>query len=336
MNKSKVPFETSATPKKPTQKKDLNTKKKLTISKTFIILFIISIIGTIIIVYIENKLDYYIAPLAFTKEELQREENLRNILNILEKVFLIENIMLIGYCIIDFLKDILKKKNSKKILKLLIYVIAILTTSIIVTKISCYIESKQNNQYPGVVDKPILYIYPKENIDLTITLKNNELLTSSYPKYENNWTVHVDKNGNIYDYKTKKNYYALYWEGKDNTPINTKEGFIIKGEDTVDFLEEKLSILGLNDKERNEFIIYWLPKLQNSKYNFIRFRTKEEINQYMPLTFSIKPDTIIRVYMDFKNINKPYKIKEQKLTPATREGFQIVEWGGRNLNKKEN
>ena len=49
-----------------------------------------------------------------------------------------------------------------------------------------------------------------------------------------------------------------------------------------------------------------------------------------------EPDTIIRVYMDFKSIEKPYKIKKQKLTPATREGFQIVEWGGRNLNKKEN
>lgn len=332
MKQSRTPLETSAMSGKAIKP---SIQKKLTISKLFVILFVISIIGTILILCIENKLDYYAAPIVFTEKELQTEENLRNILNILEKVFLLENIILIAYCIIDFLKDLFTKKDSKKVLKFLIYLIAILSTSIVVTKVICYIESK-NNHYPGVVDKPILYIYPTTETDLTITLKNDSLITTSYPEYENNWKIHVNKDGNIYDYKTEKNYYALYWEGEDNTKINTKEGFIVKGEDTVEFLEEKLSILGLNEKERNEFIIYWLPELQHNKYNFIRFRTKKEINQYMPLEFSKEPDTIIRVYMDFKSIEKPYKIKKQKLTPTTREGFQIVEWGGRNLNKKEN
>lgn len=33
----------------------------------------------------------------------------------------------------------------------------------------------------------------------------------------------------------------------------------------------------------------------------------------------------IRVYMDFKSIDKPYKIIEQKLPKNTRKGFTIVE-----------
>ena len=48
----------------------------------------------------------------------------------------------------------------------------------------------------------------------------------------------------------------------------------------------------------------------------------------MPLKVSPKPDTVIRVFMDFKPLDKKIEIKEQKLTKQTRKGFTIVEWGG--------
>ena len=70
------------------------------------------------------------------------------------------------------------------------------------------------------------------------------------------------------------------------------------------FLEEKLALLGLTEREANEFIIYWLPKLENNQYNFIRFQTIEEINKNMPLTVTPNPDSIIRVMMEFKALDK--------------------------------
>ena len=36
-----------------------------------------------------------------------------------------------------------------------------------------------------------------------------------------------------------------------------------------DSLEEKLAILGLTERESEEFIVYWLPKLEKNKYNYI-------------------------------------------------------------------
>ena len=181
------------------------------------------------------------------------------------------------------------------------------------------------------VKKPIIYIYPEEKMDLNIKLVNKELITHSYPKYKDLWNINVDTNGNIYDYDTKRNYYALYWEGKRNNNVSFDEGFVVKGEDTIKFLEEKLNILGLNEKEINEFIIYWLPQMENNKYNIIRFKTKAEIENYMPLEFSKTPYTLIRVYMDFKSSNKKIKIKEQILEKVTRKGFTIVEWGGSKI-----
>ena len=109
------------------------------------------------------------------------------------------------------------------------------------------------------------------------------------------------------------------------------EGFVIKGEDTLSFLEEKLATLGLNEFEAEEFIVYWLPKLQNNKYNFIRFATMDEINSIMPLEFSIEPDSLIRVLMEYKPLDKYMEVKEQQLMTPERTGFVVVEWGGTEI-----
>ena len=66
-----------------------------------------------------------------------------------------------------------------------------------------------------------------------------------------------------------------------------------------------------------------------SKYNLIRFQTMEEQDEAMPLIVKPKPDTIIRVMMEYRGMNKPIAIYEQELpdTPR-RRGFTLVEWGG--------
>lgn len=188
-----------------------------------------------------------------------------------------------------------------------------------------------DDSIPDTIDKPMIYIYPTNDIDLKIKLINDDKLTHTYPKYVNEWNVHVTKDSTIFDYKTKRDYYALYWEGIDNSIIDMNEGFVVKGKQTSIFLENKLSYLGLNDREINEFIVYWISKMENNNYNFIRFRTLKEINEYMPLEFSEKPDTLIRVIMDFKPLNKKINVKEQKLEKMQRKGFTIVEWGGREI-----
>ena len=123
-------------------------------------------------------------------------------------------------------------------------------------------------------------------------------------------------------------YYGLYWEGLNNIKTNFKDGFVVEKEKLIPFLEEKLTILGLNEKERNEFIIYWLPLLEKNQYNLIRFEEEEIINQEMPLEINPKPESIIRVLMEYKPINKKINISKQELKSPNREGYTIIEWGG--------
>lgn len=184
----------------------------------------------------------------------------------------------------------------------------------------------------GVVDaKPIIYLYPQAETEVTVKVGNPQNLTHTYPKYENEWKVLAKPNGDLKDLKTGRNLYALYWEGINTVKPNMDEGFIVKGEDTIKFLEEKLEVLGLNEREAEEFIVYWLPKLESNKYNFIRFQTEEEINNNMPLEITPKPDTIIRIVMEFKGLEEPIQIKEQKLITPQRTGFTVVEWGGTEI-----
>ena len=178
--------------------------------------------------------------------------------------------------------------------------------------------------------KPVIYIYPETETTVQVSVGHPEKLSCVYPEYdaEEGWEVIAKPNGDLVDTKTGRNLYCLYWEGNQKQEYKFKDGFVVAGEDSAKFLEEKLAILGLNEREANEFIIYWLPKLEANKYNLIRFETIEEIEEYMPLNVEPKPDTLIRVMMDFKGLNRSIEIEEQKLEQVTREGYTVVEWGG--------
>lgn len=182
-----------------------------------------------------------------------------------------------------------------------------------------------------ITAKPIIYIYPETETEVEIKLGKPENLTCTYPKYNESWRVKAQPNGELTDLNTGRKLYALYWEGKNTVVPDTSEGFVVKGEDSATFLEEKLEILGLNERETEEFIVYWLPKLEKNKYNFIRFQSTEEIEKNMPLSIVPKPDNVIRVVMEFKGMNRRIDIKEQELVTPSREGYTAVEWGGTEI-----
>ena len=192
-------------------------------------------------------------------------------------------------------------------------------------------SGNDTTRYTIATKKPVIYIYPEHDMNVSIKLLNKDRLTVTYPKYINGWNVFAKTNGTLID-STGRELYSLYYE-VDNTYNYqvTDTGFIVKGEDTISFLEEKLSLLGLNSKEAEEFIIYWLPILQSNKYNYIRFATQEEINANMELEITPKPDNLIRIVMTYKGLEKPIKVKEQKLKTPSRAGYTVVEWGGTEI-----
>ncbi len=174
--------------------------------------------------------------------------------------------------------------------------------------------------------KPVIYLYPEEETTVSVNLDYSGTLTTTYPKYDDGWTVTAEPDGTLFDADGKE-YSYLFWEGEADIDYDFSEGFVVKGEDTAEFLRNTLSEMGLTPREYNEFIVYWLPKMEGNRYNLISFQSGI-YTENARLTVSPEPDSLLRVFMAWKEIGEPIEIEEQEITPFERTGFTVVEWGG--------
>lgn len=175
--------------------------------------------------------------------------------------------------------------------------------------------------------KPVIYLYPEEETQVSVKLDYQGRLTATYPDYKNGWTVIAQPDGTLTDPNTGREFYCLFWEGMSNTEYDLSTGFVVPGKDTAAFLEDALTQLGLTAREADEFIIYWLPQMENNPYNLISFQ-QEAYTDTAPLDITPTPDSVLRVFMAWKGLNAPMDIAPQTLEPFERTGFTVVEWGG--------
>ena len=182
---------------------------------------------------------------------------------------------------------------------------------------------------PGQLSaKPVIYLYPEEETEVTVTLDYAGELTCVYPAMDDtsSWTVTAAPDGTLTDAQGQT-YNYLYWEGITHADYDFSSGFCVAGADTAAFLEDALAQLGLTRREANEFIVYWLPQMQENPYNLIAFQS-DRYTQAAKLTIDPPPDTLLRVFMAWKPLEKAVEIPAQDLTAPERTGFTAVEWGG--------
>ena len=179
-------------------------------------------------------------------------------------------------------------------------------------------------------EKPVIYLYPTEETDVTVTLDFDGTLTSTYPAYDGLWRVTAQPDGTLTD-AAGREYYCLFWEGEGGEDYDFSRGFCVAGRDTAAFLEDALRQLGLTDREANEFLIYWLPRMEGNAYNLIAFQT-DRYTDSARLTIDPAPDTLLRVFMAWKPLERAVDIEPQTLTAPERTGFTAVEWGGAEVN----
>lgn len=183
----------------------------------------------------------------------------------------------------------------------------------------------------GTDAKPVIYLYPEEETQVSVKLNYNGKLTSTYPAYEDGWTVTARPDGTLIDPDTGREYYCLFWEGITDVEYDLTSGFVVPGEETAAFLEDALSTLGLTEREADEFIIYWLPRMEGNAYNLISFQ-KELYTDHAVLTVDPAPDSVLRVFMAWKGLDKPVEVEPQILDGFERIGFTVVEWGGTEIS----
>jgi len=202
-----------------------------------------------------------------------------------------------------------------------------------------FVDSGSFRYNPGMMcRKPVIYLYPTKETDATVAINTKAMFTAVYPQFtdakKNEWKVHAYPCGKLVI--DKREYSSLFWEGarKQFVP-KFQTGFVVDRKNAVKFLEEKLKLIGLTDKEANEFITYWIPVLNKNGKSVVSFQFDNYDKQF-PLEVSPKPDTVIRVFLAIRKARNNESIEEQKLTTIKREGFTVVEWGGCEVPAKIN
>ena len=115
-----------------------------------------------------------------------------------------------------------------------------------------------------------------------------------------------------------------------STVFDFSKGFCVAGCDTESFLKEKLTYMGLSEEEMNEFIVYWLPKMEYNEYNLISFQGDIYTNA-AKLDITPNPDSLLRIFMVYVPLEEAADIEPQQLETFERKGFTVVEWDGSEI-----
>ena len=212
--------------------------------------------------------------------------------------------------------------------KLLLVILAVL--GVVCICAGLFFSFQEEDCFAQTSAKPVIYLYPREETNVDVTLDYDGRLTCTYPKYTGGWSVTARPDGTLTD-GAGQSYNYLYWEGEDRNEYDFSRGFCVAGADSAAFLEDALARLGLTRREANEFIVFWLPQLEENPYNLIAFQT-DAYTDHARLTVTPEPDTVLRVFMAWKPLDAPVEIETQPLTAPTREGFTLVEWGGSQVD----
>ena len=195
------------------------------------------------------------------------------------------------------------------------------------------------------VEKPVLYLYndtAKGDVHVELTVMDSDML-SMWPAADDreadvySWDVKADTDGTLYDADGNE-YSYIFWEASDYGEFTFDKGFCVAGSDTAEFLRTTLAEIGLTPKEYNEFIVYWMPRMQGNAYILITFKGIDPSDEYNEkYALSVKDaegneaDSVLRVMMAWKAVDEAVEIEAQEFDGFERNGFTVVEWGGTEI-----
>lgn len=180
---------------------------------------------------------------------------------------------------------------------------------------------------PAECGKPVIYLYPEQTTNVSVKLPSFINVTKSEPTYpKQGWNVTAQPNGDL-TMADGSVFGSLYWEGTGVGYQTPRDGFVVKDGDVETFLKTTLARYGLNEKESQEFRDFWVPKMVGAPYYRVSFLTSDW-SKAAPLFVSPRPQSVIRIFMDWQKLNAPISIEAPKIVTPKRDGFTLVEWGG--------
>ncbi len=175
------------------------------------------------------------------------------------------------------------------------------------------------------VYKPNIYIYPKQemNLDVKISFPQGGKIINSIPEYNGGWNVNVDDKGKI-----ESKYDYLFYESDQPNIWQYKSGWVIEKAKLSQFFNSNMAAYGFNQKEINDFVEYWIPRLKTFKFYKIYPQEKKWIDEVIQIDYSTKPDNLLRLFYVIEGTDDIVSIGlHTSIAKFNRTDFYITEWG---------
>jgi len=182
-----------------------------------------------------------------------------------------------------------------------------------------------DSEYCEDVDKPNIYLYPEEAIelDVEIVFPNGGMVVDSVPDYGDGWHVTVEPSGLI-----DGQYEYLFYEGSLGDYSQYDAGWVVPVEELEGFFRDNMALTGFTEKEIDDFVEYWIPRLTDYPYYAMYPQYNDQLEDMLRLEFSIQPDSLIRLIYCIRGLaDGNLSLAEPTVPVFEREGFTVAEWG---------
>ena len=190
---------------------------------------------------------------------------------------------------------------------------------------SCKPDEDNECDSCAMVYKPNIYIYPTEQLELSLRLNfpMGGKVVTSIPEYGTGWHVTVDTNGLI-----NNTYSFLFYESTQPNVWQRSSGWTVEAEELEVFFRQNMTDYGFNDHEIDDFIEYWIPRFNEYPLYSIYPQTKNVIDDVIELDFSNHPESILRLFYVIKGHDQlHFELTLPIIDSFSREGYFVTEWG---------
>ncbi len=182
------------------------------------------------------------------------------------------------------------------------------------------------------IGKPVIYLYPEQPTLVDVKVTPEENIFVSDPHYPAGGWKKVMANPDGTLIYQKKQYRELFYESNTSSLNRPKAGVIMDKQNLKSQLLDFITLLGLTRAdEQQEFLDWWMPKLQNIKTDrlFVSILEKDEKERVDAVAINPKPDTFIQFIVYFAPLSDSETVGPLLLPPTPqRTGFTAIEWGG--------
>jgi hypothetical protein len=119
-------------------------------------------------------------------------------------------------------------------------------------------------------------------------------------------------------------YGYLFYESLQYDNCQYSFGWVVACRDLENFFRDNTTQTGFIEQEINDFIEYWIPKLQEYPYYAIYPQYNKELDEMIQLKFSTEPTNLIRLIYTLKGLKtNTMTLKAPVVPSSSRDGFTV-------------